>query len=87
MKEKVLAAHRAGIRRIILPAQNESDTEEIPEDVRKELEIIPATRVSDVLNAALEAAVITNGVNPILLQSGDGKHDTGEPLIAKEKES
>jgi ATP-dependent Lon protease len=53
IKEKVLAAHRAGIRRIILPAQNESDTEEIPEDVRRELEIIPATRVSDVLKAAL----------------------------------
>ena len=35
LKEKVLAAHRAGIRRIILPDQNESDVEEIPEDVRK----------------------------------------------------
>jgi ATP-dependent Lon protease len=54
IKEKVLAAHRAGIRRIILPAQNEHDIDEIPEDVRKELEIIPAVRVSDVLNAALE---------------------------------
>ncbi len=86
VKEKVLAAHRAGIRRIILPAQNESDTEEIPEDVRKELEIIPATRVSDVLNAALESNVTASGVHPILLQSGDGKHDVREPLIAKEKE-
>ena len=54
IKEKVLAAHRAGIRRIILPAQNEHDVSEIPEDVRKELEIIPAHRVSDVLRAALE---------------------------------
>lgn len=57
VKEKVLAAHRAGIRRIILPAQNESDVEDIPEDVRKELEIIPATRVSDVLKAALETEI------------------------------
>ncbi len=54
VKEKVLAAHRAGIRRIILPDRNESDIEEIPEDVRKELEIIPAKRISDVLTAALE---------------------------------
>jgi ATP-dependent Lon protease len=65
IKEKVLAAHRAGIRRIILPAQNEHDIDEIPEDVRKELEIIPAVRVSDVLNAALEPdtrkAVKTDG--------------------------
>ncbi|MBV9242855.1 MAG: endopeptidase La, partial [Acidobacteria bacterium] len=54
IKEKVLAAHRAGIRRIILPQRNEGDVEEIPEDVRAQLEIIPATWISDVLTAALE---------------------------------
>jgi len=54
IKEKVLAAHRAGIRRIILPQRNESSVEEIPEDVRAELEIIRATWISDVLKAALE---------------------------------
>ena len=57
IKEKVLSAHRAGIRRIILPAQNEPDTEDIPEDVRAELEIIPAKLVSEVLDAALEKEV------------------------------
>jgi len=55
IKEKVLAAHRAGIRRIILPSRNEADIEEIPEDVRKELEIIPAAWISDVLAGALES--------------------------------
>jgi len=54
VKEKVLAAHRAGIRRIILPIRNEADTDDIPDDVRAELEIIPAHWISDVLNAALE---------------------------------
>ena len=88
IKEKVLAAHRAGIRRIILPDRNEADTEDIPEDVRKELEIIPAKRVSDVLNAALESEVsqplpIENydGVNPKLSRA---EHDVSEQLIAKE---
>jgi ATP-dependent Lon protease len=57
IKEKVLAAHRAGIRRIILPARNEGDTEEIPEDVRNELEIIPVTRINEVIDAALEIVV------------------------------
>ncbi|MEA2174554.1 MAG: ATP-dependent Lon protease, partial [Blastocatellia bacterium] len=57
IKEKVLAAHRAGIRRIILPSRNEADTESIPEDVRRELEIIPVTRISEVLDAALERLV------------------------------
>jgi ATP-dependent Lon protease len=54
IKEKVLSAHRAGIRRIILPQKNEADIEEIPEEVRKQLEIIPAVRINDVLSAALE---------------------------------
>jgi ATP-dependent Lon protease len=84
IKEKVLAAHRAGIRRIILPAQNESDTEEIPEDVRKELEIIPATRVSDVLKAALGSEA-DDAAKPFVIQPSDSGKDRGEPLIAKEK--
>ena len=54
VKEKVLAAHRAGIRRIILPDRNMHDIDEIPDDVRKELEVIPAKFISEVLSAALE---------------------------------
>ncbi|MGB7924902.1 MAG: endopeptidase La [Pyrinomonadaceae bacterium] len=57
IKEKVLAAHRAGIRRIIIPARNEADLEDIPDDVRKELEIVPVARISEVLDAALEKLV------------------------------
>ncbi|MEP7212664.1 MAG: endopeptidase La [Acidobacteriota bacterium] len=84
VKEKVLAAHRAGIRRIILPAQNEPDIEDIPEDVRKELEVIPATRVSDVLAAALEKNVDDSVLEQFVLPNRDGTPDVGEPLIAKE---
>lgn len=54
VKEKVMAAHRAGIRRIILPDRNEPDTDEIPDDVKKELEFIPVKYISEVLKAALE---------------------------------
>jgi ATP-dependent Lon protease len=67
IKEKVLAAHRAGIRRIILPARNEADTEDIPEDVRRELEIIPVTRISEVLDAALEK-LVANPPPPLVPQ-------------------
>lgn len=85
IKEKVLAAHRAGIRRIILPAQNEPDVDEIPEDVRKELEIIPATRVSDVLKAALGEEA-DDAAKPFVMQPSDTHGPDGaEPLIAKEK--
>ena len=57
IKEKVLSAYRAGVRRIILPARNEADLEDIPEDVRRQLEIVPVTRISEALDAALERLV------------------------------
>ncbi|MBA3439937.1 MAG: endopeptidase La [Pyrinomonadaceae bacterium] len=57
VKEKVLAAHRAGIHRIVLPARNEADTEKIPEDVRSELEIIFVDRIGEALDATLERVV------------------------------
>jgi ATP-dependent Lon protease len=52
IKEKVLAAHRAGIKRIILPKANEKDLKEIPAEVREDLTFILAERIEDVLPAA-----------------------------------
>lgn len=57
VKEKVLAAHRAGIRRILLPSRNEADVDEIPADVRAELDIVFVSRINEVLEAALEVLV------------------------------
>ncbi len=88
IKEKVLAAHRAGIRRIVLPSRNEADLDEIPEDVRKELEIIPAVWISDVLNAALEPSVPGAAEDDgfgHLAGTEQVLETQGEPLIAKEK--
>jgi ATP-dependent Lon protease len=53
VKEKVLAARRAGLKRVILPKDNEKDAKELPENVRKEVELIFASRIDDVLAAAL----------------------------------
>jgi ATP-dependent Lon protease len=53
IKEKVLAARRAGIRRVILPRDNEPDLREIPEHVRREMEFTLAERIEDALAAAL----------------------------------
>lgn len=53
LKEKAMAAHRGGIRRIVIPKDNENDIEEIPPTVRDELEFIPATHVDQVLFEAL----------------------------------
>jgi ATP-dependent Lon protease len=55
IKEKVLAAHRSGLKTVILPARNEADLEELPEEVRKEIHFIFAETVDDVLAASLES--------------------------------
>jgi len=52
IKEKVLAAHRAGIKRIILPKANEKDLKDVPQEVREELTFILAERIEEVLPAA-----------------------------------
>jgi len=53
LKEKALAAHRGGIRRVMLPKENENDIEEIPATVRNELELIPVSHVDEVLYESL----------------------------------
>ncbi|NBX18379.1 MAG: endopeptidase La [Proteobacteria bacterium] len=57
IKEKVLAAHRLGLQRVILPAGNRRDIVELPEDVRGQMEFIFADNVHEVMSAALEADV------------------------------
>ncbi|MBU1413551.1 endopeptidase La [Myxococcota bacterium] len=54
IKEKALAAHRAGARRLILPAENRKDLEEIPEEARREMEIIFVSNVSELPALVLE---------------------------------
>ncbi|NVB38923.1 endopeptidase La [Pseudenhygromyxa sp. WMMC2535] len=54
IKAKVLAAHRAGIHRVILPHRNERDIDEVPEEVRSQMEFIVAEDMGQVLAAALE---------------------------------
>ncbi|MFZ5975573.1 MAG: S16 family serine protease, partial [Bacillota bacterium] len=53
LKEKALAAHRAGIKKVIIPAENYKDLEEIPENVRKDIRFLLANDLDDVLESAL----------------------------------
>ena len=52
IKEKVLAAHRAGIKRVILPKANEKDLKEVPQEVRDDMTFIFVERIENVLIAA-----------------------------------
>ena len=54
LKEKVLAAHRAGIKTIIIPKLNEKDLYDIPEEIQKKIDFKPVERMLDVLKIALE---------------------------------
>jgi ATP-dependent Lon protease len=56
IKEKIVAAHRAGLRHIMLPARNRKDFEDIPEEVRQQLTFTWLERVDDAVSAALEPA-------------------------------
>jgi ATP-dependent Lon protease len=64
IKEKVLAAHRAGIKRILLPERNKPDLEEVPQEIRDTLEFIPVSKMEDVLQYALETPVVLGAEAP-----------------------
>ena len=68
IKEKIVAAHRAGLKRIMLPARNRKDFEDIPEEVRQQLTFTWLERVDDAVSAALEPAkpkaVAESAANP-----------------------
>lgn len=55
LKEKLLAAHRGGIKTVVIPKENEKDLREIPENIKENLEIIPVEWIDEVLDIALES--------------------------------
>jgi ATP-dependent Lon protease len=79
IKNKVLAARRAGLRRIVLPAKNEKDLEEIPEAAREGLEFVPVERVADVLEVALTAP------RPAPRKGAEGKSATRKKPVARRR--
>jgi len=82
VKEKVLAAHRAGIKRIILPSRNEADTDDIPEDVKNDLQIVFVSGIGEVLDAALE--VLVANPPPLIPESArGGRQPEPEPISVK----
>jgi ATP-dependent Lon protease len=54
LKEKLLAAHRGGIKTVLIPEQNVKDLAEIPDNVKNKLEIVPVRWIDKVLEIALE---------------------------------
>ncbi len=64
IKEKLLAAHRAGIKRVILPERNEKDLVELPDEVRNTMEIVLVKKVSETIASALEDEIAVPATPP-----------------------
>jgi ATP-dependent Lon protease len=95
VKEKVLAAHRAGIKTVILPKRNERDLDDIPPELRDDLTFVLADRVEDVLNAALlpqaseppvEAVQGERGAVPVREALNEGIHIIESPSTVEDQE-
>ena len=88
LKEKVLAAARAGLGTVIMPAANEADLEDLPENVREMMNFIPVETVDEVLDTALQAAPAPPVNSPSAAAphtqqdqpGGDGDEELLEPL-------
>ncbi len=84
LKEKTLAAQRAGITTVILPARNEADLEDVPEELRKGMTFVPVERVEQVWKAAMGLKL--NGRRarrPQALAAEQAPEPTADPKAAK----
>ena len=91
IREKVLAAHRAGIETVILPHRNERDLEDVPEELRGEMEFIFADSAEDVIPLALAAdgaqpaPASVGGEIPTRLPSSDGTERRSARAAARKR--
>ena len=80
LKEKVLAAHRAGIKRVILPERNAADLEEVPEEIRETLEFVPVSKMDAVLaNALLNPDALKLDLAHARLEKGESESVQASP--------
>jgi ATP-dependent Lon protease len=68
LKEKLLAAHRAGIETVLIPAENTKDLDIVPDHVREDLDIVPVERMDEVFRRAL-----VDGCRPAKSSSRKGR--------------
>jgi len=77
LKEKLLAAHRGGIKTVLIPIENERDLKDIPENIKQDLEIIPVTWVDEVLDVALAGNMEKNVASVIEKEAATQQNQQG----------
>lgn len=82
LKEKSLAAHRAGIRTIIIPDHNQKDLVEIPDEIKDEMTFIPVSTMKDVIDAALQPA---KGPKKQTVRAGKDRRKTTKVPAARDR--
>src|SRR5258708_7297890 len=82
IKEKVLGAHRAGIRRVLLPTRNEADLDDIPADLRAEMELVLVDSIDQVLREALTKGGSTGAAAVRPRSNGAGTRAGREKVVA-----
>lgn len=84
LKEKLLAAHRGGIKTVLIPEQNVKDLAEIPDNVKNRLEILPVRWIDKVLEVALERAPVPLTDEEVAVAaSGTGSNEKTDPNVLK----
>ena len=84
LKEKLLAAHRGGIKTVLIPKDNEKDLTELPDNVKRGLEIVPVSLVDQVLERALVTPLTPiewNEETEVDLPASATSNDDGETLV------
>lgn len=87
LKEKLLAAHRGGIKMVLIPKENEKDLAEVPDNVKKGLEIRPVKWIDEVLALALERAPVPLSEDEDLDDDGESPSSVAPVVVADEEES
>jgi ATP-dependent Lon protease len=79
VKEKVLAAHRAGVRTVILPEENRKDLDEIPRHVRRSLRFVFVERMDQILSVALLPLPVSEELEDHAAIADKGEEVTQQP--------
>ena len=78
LKEKLLAAHRGGIKTVLIPSENERDLREIPENIKDQLEIIPVKWVDEVIDVALTGDLEKNVASVLEKEAATQQNQLGQ---------
>ena len=83
LPEKLMAAVRSGVRKVLIPKDNVKDLEEVPEETKEKLEIVPVATVKEVIREALHIKLPERTVMPFAKEEKKGESGTAAPAAAE----